>query len=75
MCSGALISARSFLPAVFVSFRRPAQVVTSGGSLTRDQEREIGERFLDFYEDVFLEVQQFGEVSAASAWRLHSGPS
>jgi hypothetical protein len=30
--------------------------------LTREQEKEISERFLDFYEDVFLEAQQHGEV-------------
>lgn len=39
-----------------------ASVITSGGRLTREQEKEISERFLDFYEDVFLEVSEHGEV-------------
>jgi hypothetical protein len=38
------------------------QVLAAGGRLDREQEAEITERFLDFYEDIFLEAQKHGEV-------------
>jgi splicing factor U2AF 35 kDa subunit len=39
-----------------------AGVVTSGGKLSRDQEREIQDKFEDFYQDVFEEAAKFGEI-------------
>ena len=39
-----------------------ASVVTSGGRLTRDQEKQIQDQFEDFYIDVFEEVGKFGDV-------------
>lgn len=39
-----------------------SDVIATGGRLSREQEHEIQERFLDFYEDVFLEVSEYGEV-------------
>jgi splicing factor U2AF 35 kDa subunit len=39
-----------------------AGVVTSGGKLSRDQEREIQDKFEDFYQDVFDEAAKFGEI-------------
>lgn len=44
-----------------------SDVIATGGRLSREQEHEIQERFLDFYEDVFLEVSEYGEVSPPAA--------
>ena len=39
-----------------------ASVVTSGGRLSREQEKQIQDTFEDFYIDVFEEVGKYGEV-------------
>ncbi len=40
-----------------------ADLLATGGRIPKEREAEVEEKFKDFYEDVFLEAANYGEVS------------